>query len=113
MEIEDQEDQFPTHSFVQDNTSVHTANDTKDFFEENLVKVFQRPSNSPDLNIMEGFWSYVKSELCPIRDQLIYSEDTWEKALQIWGRIPLTYIQDLYDDLPIRMKELKIMRSTS
>ena len=110
MEIEDEEDQFPAHCFIQDNAPAHTAKIIGKFFEENLVNVLKWPSNSPDLNIMENVWSYVKDVLYQIRDELTCAGDTWVRANEIWNNIPMTYIQDLYNDLPIRMKELKDMK---
>ena len=110
MDIEDQKDKLPTYGFVQDNPSVQTAKIFHKFFDENYVNVLRWPSKSPDINIIENVWSYIKDELYQIKDELTCEEDTWVKARQIWDSIPMTYIRDLYNDLPIRMDELKNMK---
>ena len=78
--------------------------------DENQVNFLKWPSNSPDLNIIENVWAYLQDKLYEVRAELTCPDDTWEKTLEIWRSIPLTYIQDLYQDLPLRIGELKIMK---
>ena len=110
MEEEGQEEQWPSFYFMQDNSTVHTANPIQKWRHKNSVNFLKWPSNSPDLNILKNLWAYVQDRLYDIKTQLNGPEDTWEKTLEIWRSIPLTYIKDLYEDLPIRMKELKEMK---
>ena len=72
----------------------------------NDVNVIGWPSNSPDINIIENVWAYVQDKLFDVRDQIRSPNETWERVQQIWEEISLAYIQDLYLDLPERMKEL-------
>ena len=110
MEEEDSPDQLPSFIFMQDKSSSHTAKIIRRWGDENEVNLMKWPSNSPDLNIIENVWAYVQDRLYDVREQLNSPEDTWQKALEIWTNIPLSYIQDLYNDLPLRMKELKNMK---
>jgi len=110
MEEEGQDDQLPTFSFVHDNCTPHTAKIVKNWRDENQVNFLKWPSNSPDLNIIENVWAYLQDKLYEVRAELTCPDDTWEKTLEIWRSIPLTYIQDLYQDLPLRIGELKIMK---
>lgn len=110
MEEEDSPDQLPSFIFMQDKSSSHTAKIIRRWGDENEVNLMKWPSNSPDLNIIENVWAYVQDRLYDVREQLNSPEDIWQKALEIWTNIPLSYIQDLYNDLPLRMKELKNMK---
>ena len=110
MEEEPLEDELPTFKFVHDKSSVHTSNLITGFMNDNAVYSLDWPPNSPDINIIENVWSYIKDELYKVSERLNCANDTWEKTVQIWNEIPLNYIQNLYKSLPNRMKELKNMK---
>lgn len=110
MEEEGSEDALPPWSFVQDNARPHTAKIIQKWSDNNQVNFLEWPSNSPDLNIIENVWAYVQDKLYDIQDELISQEETWQRVQEIWSNIPLTFIQDLYKDLPSRVKHLKIYK---
>ena len=107
MEEEDQEDQVPAWAFVQDNASSHTAKIVQDWINENEVNSVVWPANSPDLNIIENVWAYVQDKLYEVQEEIASPDETWQRTQEIWNNIPLTYIENLYLDLPIRIRELK------
>jgi len=45
--------------------------------------------SSPDINIIENVWSYIKDELYKDSERLNCANDTWEKIVQIWNKSPL------------------------
>lgn len=110
MEEEVEAEQLPPFCFMQDNSTSHTAKIVQNWGLENDVNFLKWPSNSPDLNIIENIWAYIQDRLYEAKAQLTCPDDTWEKVCEIWDHIPLTYIQDLYEDLPLRMQELKLMK---
>lgn len=60
--------------FQQDNDKTHTSKLAKRFFRKNNIAVMKWPANSPDLNIMENIWAYMKKHL----DE--YEEESKEKG---------------------------------
>ena len=49
-----------TFLFQQDNAPWHTSGAVNEFLVESELKVFDWPAYSPDLNIIENVWKYVK-----------------------------------------------------
>ncbi|RYH01204.1 hypothetical protein EON65_48520 [archaeon] len=49
--------------FQQDNAAVHTAHEVHEFFHAHHLQVLAWPSRSPDLNIIEHVWHYLKEAM--------------------------------------------------
>ena len=68
-----------------------------------LLKNMSWPAQSPDLNVIENIWLYIKRKL-EIRIHKINSNsDLFREIFRIWQTIPLTYIRNLYDSIPRRI----------
>jgi len=52
-----------TFIFQQDNAPIHSSQAAITFLTENNISVLEWPANSPDMNIIEGIWSYIKKRL--------------------------------------------------
>lgn len=99
-----------TFIFQQDNASVHTAHAVKNFFSEKNITVLDWPANSPDLNPIEHLWTYLKGHLSAQDQQPKSMEELWERIQDIWTKIPIEYIQNLYRSMPERMSEVVRVR---
>lgn len=90
--------------FQQDNDPKHTSKITTKFFAENRITKMEWPAQSPDINIIEHCWAFVKK---------VYSEDpasnlkeAFIKIKQIWENIPKEFIQKLVDSIYERLSEV-------
>jgi hypothetical protein len=68
----------------QDNAPCHKARISMDFFKENAIDVLEKwPPYSPDLNVIENMWAYMKAKLR--RESICTKEQLRTRALQIWN----------------------------
>ncbi|RYY75191.1 hypothetical protein EON63_19455 [archaeon] len=93
--------------FQQDNAAVHTAHEVHEFFHARHLQVLDWSPHSPDLNIIEHVWHYLKGilrKLAMARNK----EELWsnvEVALgDMWSEDMTNKIQTLYESLPRRME---------
>ncbi|KAJ3992047.1 hypothetical protein F5050DRAFT_1801908 [Lentinula boryana] len=63
-------------------------------------------SKSPDMNIIKNVWNFVETQIRR-RSPLPNSVDQlWVALQEEWSRIPIEYINKLYDSLPRRVSDV-------
>ena len=94
--------------FQQDGARCHTSNNTEEWLEENLpdglsfTPRYGWSPNSPDLSIIENLWAVLQDKVI---EELAFTEEKLSECIERhWWAIPQSIIQDLYDDIPRRMK---------
>ncbi|CAC5378507.1 unnamed protein product [Mytilus coruscus] len=96
---------FPTNDYLfqDDNAPVHRARSTKAYIARTHLKNMSWPAQSPDLNIIENVWLYIKRKLQVLVYRINSKDELYREVFQIWQSIPLNYIRSLYNSIPRRI----------
>ena len=93
--------------FQQDGAAIHNANMVLKFFDNKKISHLTWPPHSPDLNIIEDIWHYIKERL---RKMLIVTskEKLWSNVGTVmnymWSEEMTKKINKLYESMPDRIK---------
>lgn len=90
----------------QDGDSKHTSKQTQRWLKDNNIKTLPWPAQSPDLNIIEHVWDYLKRRVHARSVPVRTLDELWAVAQEEWCRIPKQFIQKLYNSLPDRVAEV-------
>lgn len=93
--------------FQQDGASVHTAHVVEEFFKSQNIQDLEWPPHSPDLNIIEHVWHYLK-EMIRTRPIAKSKQELWDNVQccleRTWSQEMTNQINSLYESLPRRMQ---------
>lgn len=92
--------------FQQDNAAVHTARQTRNFFEENGVTVLRHPACSPDLNPIENLWGWMARDIYGNGKQFASVNELRAAIFRSWENIPRDLMETLVSSMPGRIFEI-------
>jgi len=90
--------------FQHDNSSVHTAYIVRNYIRKSKIPIMEWPPNSPDLNIIETIWAYIKDRLYKYPKDAKDLNELWDRVQDIWAATPKDFIERLYKSMPAKMK---------
>ena len=93
-----------------DNEPIHCGNRVKQFLTDDLIKIMDFPSFSPDLNPIENVWSYIVRIKNESRRQFHCIDGA---ILAVWSANPLTYFQGLVSSMNNRVPEVVSKKGAS
>lgn len=89
--------------FQQDHARIHTAPRVQEFFSENNIEVMRWSPQSPDFNPIENLWHYLDVRV-PVTER-VNKNRFWSALQKTWDEIPLDYLQNLVDSVPMRFQK--------
>ena len=92
--------------FQQDNDPKHTANLTKQWLEDNRVKVLDWPAQSPDLNPIEHLWNEMDRRLRRLEIPVRTQDQLWDAIQKIWVELGSDVCKKLVDTMPTRINDV-------
>ncbi len=90
-------------TFMQDSAPAHAARGTIQDLRERGVICIQWPSFSPDLNLIEMVWNWMKDWIQNRYDDTLNGYEALRRAIQeAWEAVPEAYLQELLELMPAR-----------
>ena len=68
------------------------------------------PAQSPDLNMIENIWLYMKRELQKSAVDITTKNDLLREIQSVWRKIELDYIRNLNQSIPDRLNNVIEMK---
>ena len=68
-------------------------------------------AQSPDLNIIQNIWLYMKRELQKSAINIATKNDLLREIQSVWWNIELDYIRNVYQSIPDRLDNVINMRA--
>jgi len=92
--------------FQHDNDPKHTARSTKEWLEDNEIKVLGWSSQPPDLNPIEHLWNEVDLRISNYPRKASSKETLWEILQEVWNGIEPEVCQKLILTMPKRLGDV-------
>ena len=97
--------------FINDNVPVHRAHTVDNYKDQSEVTSMEWLAQSPDLNIIQNIWLYMKRELQKSAINIATKNDLLREIQSVWWNIELDYIRNVYQSIPDRLDNVINMRA--
>ena len=88
----------------QDNDPKHTSKKVKEWLGEQKFRTMVWPAQSPDLNLIEHLWGYLKRRLAEHENPPSGIHELWERVQMDWEEIAASECQKLIQSMPRRVQ---------
>lgn len=95
--------------FQHDNDPKHTAKIVSNWLNRQQFTTMKWPAQSPDLNPIENFWSYIKSQLAKFADAPKGVNELWDRVQEIWMSIPDDMTANFCNSMPHAQKSQRLL----
>jgi transposase len=86
---------------MQDNATCHVSRATMSYLSSKVTFLEDWPPHSPDLNVIEHVWSWMKTRIC---QRLPKTIDALKQCImEVWGELSLLHISNLIDSMTRRL----------
>ena len=92
--------------FMQDGASIHTANSTKQWLEDNDITIMDWPAHSPDLNPIENLCGNLSRAVYQQNRQFKTVHELHTCVMDAWGMITRKDCYDLVASMPRRVYQV-------
>ena len=92
--------------FMQDGASIHTANSTKQWLEDNDITIMDWPAHSPDLNPIENLCGNLSRAVYQQNRQFKNVHELHTCVMDAWGKITRKDCYDLVASMPRRVYQV-------
>ena len=97
--------------FINDSAPVHRAHTVDNYKDQSEVTSMKWLAQSPDLNIIQNIWLYMKRELQKSAINIATKNDLLREIQSVWWNIELDYIRNVYQSIPDRLDNVIKMRA--
>lgn len=97
VHVEQHKDMHPGMIFMQDNARPHTSRICQEWLTEHQVHVMDWPAQSPDLNVIEHAWDWLKRRVRRRVPRPANVAELYQVAVEEWQQLPAEYLQALFD----------------
>ncbi|KAL4463292.1 hypothetical protein ABPG72_013601 [Tetrahymena utriculariae] len=99
------------YHLVTDNAGPHRSKETKAFLDKENISKISLSKYSPDLNLIEGIWAYLKNKIWQERKSLNTNQEIWKQVQTAFYSSDIDFIiEQYYDSLTDRLKSVVALK---
>jgi len=92
--------------FQQDNASIHTSRETKEWLIDQEIDLLPHPAKSPDLNPIENLWAIIVRRVYDGGRQFPDKQSLTRAIVAAWEEISIDQLKKLVKSMPNRCAEV-------